>query len=184
MSIRGAILGCLSWKPFTGYELKKLFADSASLPWSGNNNQIYGSLIALHKEGKVDIEVQVQEKYPARKVYTLTEAGRAELKAWLLSTPSLPEQRKLFHIQLAWAEGLSPAELDGLFASYEESLANAILIEKAISRKGRPAPARSEREALLWRRIEEASLAGLEAELAWARDLRQELLGLSQAHPA
>lgn len=178
MSIRGAILGCLGWKPFTGYELKKLFADSASLPWSGNNNQIYGSLIALHKEGKVDIEIQVQEKYPARKVYTLTEAGRAELKAWLLSPPALPEQRNLFHIQLAWAEGLSPTELDSLFASYEESLANEILMERAIAQRGRPAPARSPRESLIWRRIEEGRLAALEAELAWAQGLRGEISSL------
>lgn len=178
MSIRGAILGCLGWKPFTGYELKKLFAESASLPWSGNNNQIYGSLIVLHKEGKVDIEIQVQEKYPARKVYTLTEAGRAELKAWLLSAPPLPEQRNLFHIQLAWAEDLSPTELDSLFASYEESLANEILMERTLAQRGRSAPARSERETLLWRRIEEAKLGSLEAELAWAQDLRREICSL------
>ena len=41
MTIKYAILGLLSWKPFSGYDLKKIFVDSASLYWSGNNNQIY-----------------------------------------------------------------------------------------------------------------------------------------------
>ena len=79
MSIRHAILGFLSWKPFTGYELKKLFADALSFHWSGNNNQIYGSLVELHKVGAVSVEVEQQEKLPARKVYTITDEGRAEL---------------------------------------------------------------------------------------------------------
>jgi hypothetical protein len=39
MSIKHAILGFLSWQPSTGYELKKLFAESDTLSWSGNNNQ-------------------------------------------------------------------------------------------------------------------------------------------------
>ena len=41
MSIHHAILGLLSWKPHTGYDLKKVFEDSAFMHWSGNNNQIY-----------------------------------------------------------------------------------------------------------------------------------------------
>ncbi|RPI32756.1 MAG: DUF4180 domain-containing protein, partial [Chloroflexota bacterium] len=41
MDIKFAILGYLSWRPFSGYDLKKLFADSAAFYWSGNNNQIY-----------------------------------------------------------------------------------------------------------------------------------------------
>ncbi|HEY9053605.1 MAG TPA: PadR family transcriptional regulator, partial [Rectinemataceae bacterium] len=76
MSIRHAILGFLSWKPFTGYELKKRFSDALSFHWSGNNNQIYGTLVQLHKDGAVTIEVVAQEKLPAKKLYTITEAGR------------------------------------------------------------------------------------------------------------
>ena len=40
MAIRYAILGLLSWRPFTGYDLKKMIGDSVFLYWSGNNNQI------------------------------------------------------------------------------------------------------------------------------------------------
>jgi PadR family transcriptional regulator, regulatory protein AphA len=90
MSIRHAILGFLSWKPFTGYELKKLFGDALSFHWSGNNNQIYGSLVELHASGAVSIEVLQQEKFPAKKLYSITELGKAELREWLLSEPELP----------------------------------------------------------------------------------------------
>ena len=175
MSIRSAILGFLSWKPFTGYELKKVFADSLSFHWSGNSNQIYGSLIDLHKDGAVSIDVQQQEKYPARKVYTITGEGQAELHDWLLREPELPETRNHFHTQLAWAEPLSDEELDALFAAYELLLSNQVLMYRESAARGRTCPGRSARERLIWERIEDGRLAAYEAELAWAGALRREL---------
>jgi DNA-binding PadR family transcriptional regulator len=192
MSIRHAILGFLSWKPFTGYELKRLFADSLSFHWSGNNNQIYGSLVELHRSGAVSIEVQQQEKLPARKLYTITEEGRAELRAWLLSEPELPAFRSLAHTQLAWAECLSDAELDGLLASYERKLADqAIMCRERMRRSleetgeagyagaGRAEPRRNARERLVWRSIDESQVAFYETELGWTKNLRLRLKELS-----
>lgn len=189
MSIRHAILGFLSWKPFTGYELKKLFADSLSFHWSGNNNQIYGSLAELHRSGAVSIEVQPQEKLPAKKLYTITDAGREELRSWLLSEPELPAFRSLAHTQLAWAECLADEELDGLLAAYERKLADqAIMCRETMRRSIEPGPAggeaerwaagephRSARERLVWRSISENHVAFYEGELAWARNLRLRL---------
>lgn len=175
MSIRNAILGFLSWKPFTGYELKKIFADALSFHWSGNNNQIYGSLVELHKDGAVSIEVVTQEKLPAKKVYTITEAGRAELREWLLSEPELPIVRSLAHTQLAWAECLSGDELDGLLSAYERQLADqAIMCREMLSRGGME-PRRSGRERLIWRSINENRVAFYENELSWTRTLRSRL---------
>jgi PadR family transcriptional regulator, regulatory protein AphA len=175
VSIRNAILGFLSWKPFTGYELKKIFADALSFHWSGNNNQIYGSLVELHKDGAVSIEVVTQEKLPAKKVYTITEAGRAELREWLLSEPELPIVRSLAHTQLAWAECLSGDELDGLLSAYERQLADqAIMCREMLSRGGME-PRRSGRERLIWRSINENRVAFYENELSWTRTLRSRL---------
>lgn len=182
MSIKYAILGFLSWKPFTGYELKKIFADALSFHWSGNNNQIYGSLVELHGSGAVSIEVLQQEKLPARKLYTITDLGRGELREWLLGEPELPVLRSLAHIQLAWAESLSWPELDALLASYEAQIsAQAIMCRETI-RRGRAtpeplvgAPRRSPRERLIWESIEDNRAAFYESELAWVRGLRLRL---------
>jgi DNA-binding PadR family transcriptional regulator len=184
MSIRSAILGFLSWKPFTGYELKKIFADALSFHWSGNNNQIYGSLVELHKSGSVSIEVLQQEKLPAKKVYTITEAGRAELREWLLSESELPILRSPVHIQLAWAESLTDEELDALLASYERLLADQALMCRENIRRTSAAgdssePRRSEREILIWRCIDENQAAFYESELAWTKSLRLKLKELS-----
>ena len=83
---------------------------------SGNNSQIYTTLVELHREGLVTRETQPQEHYPARKVYTITEAGLADLRSWLAATPELPQLRNTFLTQLAWADCLGPNELDDLLA--------------------------------------------------------------------
>jgi PadR family transcriptional regulator, regulatory protein AphA len=180
VSIEYAILGFLSWKPFTGYELKKIFADALSFHWSGNNNQIYGSLVELHKGGAVSIELQQQEKHPTKKLYTITDKGREELRAWLLTEPELPAFRSLAHIQLAWAECLTDEELDGLLAAYERQLSDqAVMCRESMRRASAAgedaAPRRSSRERLIWRSIDENQVAFYENELAWTRNLRLRL---------
>lgn len=178
MSIQHAILGFLSWRPLTGYDLKKLFADSEFFYWSGNSNQIYRTLVQLHKEGLVTRKVEHQENYPDRKVYTLTDEGRAVLRAWAASAPELPELRHAFLVQLAWADLLPPQELDALLQAYEDQVRAQLLICQEQERRGEIDPARTGREAYLWRAIAGNWIGFYEHELAWARELRAGLAAL------
>lgn len=175
MDIKYAILGMLSWRPLTGYDLKKLFADSEILYWSGNNNQIYTTLVQLRKVGLVTQEVEQPETGPARKVYSLTEAGRAALREQARSVPELPQVRSPFLIQLAWSDVLAPDELDELLAHYAEELRVKLLMLEEHAQRGGVVPDRTPREALLWRAIRDRWAAVFANELAWVRGLREEL---------
>ncbi|MCT8978448.1 PadR family transcriptional regulator, partial [Clostridium sp. CX1] len=114
MSIKFAILGILSSKASTGYELKKIFEESSFLYWSGNNNQIYKALIKMQEEDLVTSEVIHQDSSPSKKIYTITEEGLKELKEWIMSSPEAPEIKKTFLIQLAWSDMLNTQELNQL----------------------------------------------------------------------
>ncbi len=181
MNIKYAILGFLSWRPLSGYDLKKLFADSAYFYWSGNNNQIYTTLVQLHQEGLVTNEVQQQESYPARKVYTITDRGRAELRAWVQAAPELPEVRNIFMVQLAWADQLTDEELDALLAQYEYEVEMQLAMYREKERRGSDKPARTPREVYLWKMMAENWLGAFENELAWVRQLRRGLAQLEAA---
>jgi PadR family transcriptional regulator, regulatory protein AphA len=173
MTIKYAILGFLSWRPLSGYDLKKLIVDEPSLYWSGNNNQIYKTLVELHEAGLVTNEVQPQEHLPARKVYTITEQGQTELRQWVLLAPELPQIRNTFLIQLAWADQLAPDELDGLIGQYEHAVEMQCRMLREQQRRGMPVnPARTERESYLWAMITENHVAAFERELAWLREVR------------
>jgi PadR family transcriptional regulator, regulatory protein AphA len=178
MTIQYAILGLLSWQPLSGYDLKKLFADSAILYWSGNNNQIYKALLQLHEEGLVTQDIQYQEFLPAKKTYTITAKGRAALKAWVLSMPELPEVHNAFLIQLSWADLLTEEELDALLRHYEEEVQVQLLMQKEKARRMQPSSARTPREAYLWEMTLKNVISVYENELAWVRQVQEGLFHL------
>ena len=180
MSIKFAILGFLSWKPMTGYDIKKIFADSEILYWSGNNNQIYRTLVKLHEEDLVTREIEYQEDLPPRKVYTITAAGQNQLREWILSTPELPQLKNPFLIQLAWSDQLDDEALETLLDVYEKEVYVKFLMLKEQNNREQNLPARTQREILLWESINANLLSFYEHELNWVRGLRQALSDLKE----
>jgi PadR family transcriptional regulator, regulatory protein AphA len=173
MSVEFAILGLLSWKQMSGYDVKKVIAESDIFYWSGNNNQVYNSLVALNRAGFVTQEIQYQASLPAKKLYSITDKGRAALRDWLRTAPELPELRNTFLVQLAWADALSGEELDSLLGQYEDETAIQVRMRtERASADQQQAPNRTSRERYLWEQIIQHQAAGFQSELEWIRNLR------------
>ena len=149
-----------------------MIGDSPTHYWSGNNNQIYTSLVALHNDGFVTREVEHQDDAPSRKIYTITDAGRAELKAWAMSQPEMPDWKVPFLVQLAWTHDLDGDELDALLASYAERLRVEVLMLSELAQRGAPSPDRTQRESFLWQQIEDHWITLYTNELNWIESLR------------
>lgn len=175
MSIKSAILGILSWKPSTGYELKKIFEDSSFMYWSGNNNQIYKALISLEDEELVTSEIIHQDNSPSKKIYTITKEGIKELKEWVVSSPEAPEIKKTFLVQLAWSDMLSNQELSEILTKYETELKEQLIMQQEKHRRALNSPNRSARESLIWNMISENIISTYNNELNWIRETRQKL---------
>lgn len=175
MLIKYAILGLLSWKSSTGYELKKIFEESSIMYWSGNNNQIYKALLQLKDEGFVTNEIQYQESSPSKKIYTITKVGVSELKNWVVSSPEAPEFKKLFLVQLAWSDLLNNEELNELLTKYENEVNMQLLLEQEKKKRGINSPHRTSREIFLWDMISENLLSSYRNELKWIQMVRKDL---------
>jgi PadR family transcriptional regulator, regulatory protein AphA len=115
MSLPHAILGFLNYQPLSGYDLKKAFDVSIQHFWPADQSQIYRSLALLAERGWATLEVVPQEDRPDRKVYHITDEGRAELRRWLTAplTPELPRSAPL--IQVFFAGQLPDEEILPLF---------------------------------------------------------------------
>ena len=81
--LKYALLGFLNYLPMTGYELKRYYDVSANYLWHAKLSQIYTTLKKMEEQGLLTSEVVAQESRPDRRVYTITEEGRAELRQWL-----------------------------------------------------------------------------------------------------
>lgn len=81
--LKYVLLGSLRYRPLSGYQLKQFVDSSAKHFWYAQTSQIYRTLNALEAEGLLTSKIQGQEDRPDRRLYHLTEAGQADLQAWL-----------------------------------------------------------------------------------------------------
>lgn len=85
-----ALLGLLARKPLSGYDLAQQMKKRVGLMWSALPSQIYPELARLEGQGLVMHQVVEQHDYrPDKKVYHITETGRAALRAWV-TAPTAP----------------------------------------------------------------------------------------------
>lgn len=172
MTIDFAILAVLTGGPRSGYDLKKLFTESESLHWSGNNNQVYRALVGLHGAGLAEREVLQPFEGPGKKMYTITDKGRAALRNWLAGEPELPHLQFPILAMLIAGDLLSDAELDELLGRYAHELRMKVLGLEELERRGSGASFGSARQRVLWQAINSRALAFHRSEEEWVRNVR------------
>jgi DNA-binding PadR family transcriptional regulator len=79
MALRHAVLAALLEGGASGYQLAKRFDVSVANFWSATPQQLYRELDRLKADGLVDAHVVRQQRRPDKRVFTLTDAGRADL---------------------------------------------------------------------------------------------------------
>lgn len=82
--MRHAILALLAGEPRHGYELKQAIEQTFGAAWPPLNiGQVYTTLGRLERDGSVAGRLVEQGSRPDKKVYEITDAGRAELSDWI-----------------------------------------------------------------------------------------------------
>lgn len=111
--MRFPILAALAAAPAHGYELKQHLEHVFGSAWPPVNiGQIYSTLGRLERDGLVASCVVAQGHRPDKKVYELTDDGRAELRAWVVSPPESARFSHEFFLKLLLAR--QPGACDGL----------------------------------------------------------------------
>jgi DNA-binding PadR family transcriptional regulator len=90
-----AVLGLLAWAgESSGYELHTRAARSVGFIWAPARSQLYAVLKRLDGDGLVRGRRVKQSDRPDKRLFSLTEAGRSTLAAWLGRVePIEPEDR-------------------------------------------------------------------------------------------
>ena len=167
-----ALLGVLSLRPMSGYEIRKLIEESIGNFWSESFGQIYPALRRMVADGLAEVEESAGEGRPVRKVYRLTDAGLDRLVAWIAQSPrpQVPRNDLLLRIFFGVQGGPAVvmqhlhefvAEQRRLHAHYEGILAQV----EAMRAANRGAP--------YWRLTVRYGLLQTEALIAWAEESLQ-----------
>ena len=113
---RYAILGILLEGPSTGYEIKSLMGRSTAYFWRESDSTIYPMLRVLAEEGKARSEVVYVGK-KKKEVFSITETGRMEFKAWFQGSTGEETPRNEFLLKLFFAK-----EQKGMMRLFQERL--------------------------------------------------------------
>ena len=123
MSLDHILLGLLR-DPATGYDLKSAFGERVRHFWSAELSQIYPTLKRLERRGMLGSRVERSPKGPNRKVYSLTEDGREELRRWLRGGPAVGSERFAYLAQLYFMDAIGDLrETRAFVAELREHLA-------------------------------------------------------------
>jgi PadR family transcriptional regulator, regulatory protein AphA len=88
---RFTILGMLSIRPMSGYEIKKEISTSTKHFWAESDGQLYPTLAKLKSEGLIKtVEAKKSEVKNKRlkQTYRITAEGEETLKTWLFKEPN------------------------------------------------------------------------------------------------
>ncbi|WP_205473683.1 PadR family transcriptional regulator [Nocardioides sp. SYSU D00038] len=141
MSLRHAILGLLARQPSTGYDLTRTFDVSLATTWPASHSQIYPELGKLEGAGLVEV---VERGPRGSKTYGLTDAGRDELRRWLVEDEPDRSQRNESGLRL-FLTPLLPSQdrrsvLARDLAHVEQQSAILVAIRDQIEEAGRDDP--------------------------------------------
>ncbi|WP_371502535.1 PadR family transcriptional regulator [Kitasatospora sp. NBC_00374] len=107
MSLRHALLGLLSDRPASGYDLLKLFETSLANAWPATQSQVYTELTKLADAGLITVTAHGAR---GRKEYALTDTGLAELRHWLTETTPVQHARSDLLLRVFFLGVLTPEQ--------------------------------------------------------------------------
>ena len=135
MSLDHILLGLLR-DPATGYDLGNAFSENVRHFWSAELSQIYPALKRLEERRMLRSRVEPSPKGPNRRIYSLTEEGRAELLRWLRGGPAVGTERFAYLAQLYFMDAIGDIrETRAFMAALRDHLAGWLAELQAVERE-------------------------------------------------
>ena len=141
MNVRNLCLAILYFGESTGYEIRKHVTEGAYCHFvEASYGSIYPALAKLEADGLLTSREEAHPGRPARKVYSITEAGRAEFRAALASPVQPDVFRSPFLLTALCAELMDPGAMkqavDGQIANMRDDLARIDEAAKGSAMRG------------------------------------------------
>lgn len=118
-----ALLGLLSVRPMTGYEIDRHYARALGPWWETPRTQIYPKLRNLRSRGLVEQEHIIQEGKPNKRVYSIGPAGTTALTSWLVGPIRRTDMKNHMMMRLFLGNLLPPDTMRELLENYRAEMA-------------------------------------------------------------
>ena len=174
------VLGLLSMKPLSGYDIKKIIDKSIRHFWSESNGQLYPTLRQLLKDGLVTMAQKKQNGKKVSHLYAITKKGSEVLEQWL----EAPSEKKSIHrdeelLRLFFGNNACEAASLDLLKQRAQRAQEALSEYQMLKRE---LDARiSHPQHLYWNLALNNGICHAEADLAWCHESIQALESICQS---
>lgn len=169
MSLRNAVLAEAARAPGRSHEIFRRLKNGLGEFWPVNDGNVYQMLTSSVDKGWLDSSGDAD----GRAVYTITDAGRAEIDAWLHEDGADPAPaRNELYLKLEYCEDAPPPEL---VHAVEDQLHKSLRASRRIRQLISEAEGRGRKIML------EGVLAHAEADIAWLEDAKGSIARLANA---
>ena len=162
-----AILGLLTIKPLSGYDIKRLINNSIAYFWSESNGQIYPTLNQLTKEKLIVVSTNQFAGKKMRITYAITALGRLELQKWMREKDEKSVHRDEKLLKLFFGKNISKKECIQLLKNREkkqiENLKEYESILKSLQEEA------DSPHHVYWVLTVKNGISSAEAEIKWCR---------------
>lgn len=178
------ILGCLSLRPMSGYDIKNFIDDSVSHFWSESYGQIYPTLKTMEDDGLVESRVEDRDGLRDRRVYRLTDEGLTRLREWLVE-PAVPDvPRHEMSLKLFFGAQMPPDGAVGHVERYRARQA-ALLEEYEVEAARMEADLAGDPRLPYWRHVLKGGIDYAKMAIRWCDDALADLRELDASrYPA
>ncbi|MDZ5472902.1 PadR family transcriptional regulator [Bacillus sp. 31A1R] len=175
MSIYYAILGMLTHKDMTGYEIKTAFDSTIKCLWPSHLSQIYRELGKLESKESVSSYIEQQDIRPDKKVYSITESGKEEFLEWLHSTPKNKNTviKDEVGLRMFFGNQVSGRELKFQLQSFIKDKRETLTYLDSVVKNIEDGPFTDEK--MYWLFSVRKSIKTISAEVEWAEECIHEL---------
>lgn len=120
--VEAALLGLLSIRPMTGYEIRKSYARGLAPWWETPRTQIYPKLRELERRALVRDQIVVQRGKPNKRIYAIEPAGTKALTRWLSREIGRTEMKHQMLIRLFFGNLLPSGTIRRLLDEYRTQM--------------------------------------------------------------
>jgi DNA-binding PadR family transcriptional regulator len=175
MSLKFAILGILATTgPQAGYDIKTYFERGPSHVWQADLPHIYRTFDQLEQQGQVSAAADPTHSR-GRKVYTLTEAGRHALQAWLASDFDPLAVREPNLVRLFFGKFIPPERLREQITAYRAEIESLLATYRQIEQLLQRETIRESEEAFFGKLTLDQGVMVSEALMRWCDHVLQRL---------
>lgn len=118
MSLKYAVLGVLTARPMTGYDLSQFFDSSMAWLWSARHSQIYPLLAKLVDDGLVRGSEGTRGQHQRRVTYALTDAGLSDFRQWVGTEHAMAAEKDPFWLQAVFLDQVQPELARAVLRTY------------------------------------------------------------------